>query len=145
SWPIAPRVSAHPFLASQARTRPHASPQPDAHADPRPSRPARRRAARDAPLAARGPNHGPAHSAALLARRRRCLWPPVASRAPPGTDTLRAPPLHWYKGASDEGGSPGRLVRVGLLLLHRLVGLGAHPDAGMRNRDHEAFAHPQRA
>src|SRR2546422_11356699 len=84
-------------------------------------------------------------SAALLARRRRCLWPPVASRAPPGTDTLRAPPLHWYKGASDEGGSPGRLVRVGLLLLHRLVGLGAHPDAGMRNRDHETFAHPQRA
>src|SRR6266516_3559487 len=135
-----PPRGSRPFGASPARARPLAAPR-----DPRPARPARPPTTRDARPAARGPNHGPAHSAALAARRRRCLWPPAASRAPPGTDTLRAPPLHWYKGTSDEGGSPGSLVRVGLLLLHRLVGLGAHPHAGMRNRDHEAFAHPQRA
>src|SRR5205823_6178000 len=122
-WPMPPRRGSRPFGASPARARPLAAPHPDAPADPRPARPARRRAARAARLAARAPNHGPAHSAALLALRRRCLWPPVASRAPPGTGTPRALPLHWYRGTSDEGGSPGRLVRVGLLL-HRLMGLG---------------------
>src|SRR5881628_1590428 len=113
-----PPHGSRPFGASPARARPLAAPHPGAPRDPRPARPA-----------ARGPNHGPAHSAALLARRRRCLWPPAASRAPPGTDTPRAPPLHWNRGTSDErdaplavaGGSPGRLVRVGLLL-HRLMG-----------------------
>src|SRR6266567_223944 len=140
-----PPRGSRPFGASPARARPLAAPHPGAPRDPRPARPARPPTGRDARPAARGPNRGPAHSAALAARPRRCLWPPVASRAPPGTDTLRAPPLHWNRGTSDDGGSPGSLVRVGLLLLHRLVGLGAHPHAGMRNGDHEAFAHPERA
>src|SRR2546425_4953973 len=88
-----------------------------------------------------------------------CALPisPGASRASCGADTLRAPRLDSYTGTSDgrdatasapqglavAGRSPGGLVRIGLLL-HRLVRLGAHPDAGMRNRDHEAVAHPQR-
>src|SRR2546422_9988042 len=92
-------------------------------------------------------------SAALLARRRRCLWPPVASRAPPGTDTLRAPPLHWYSGASDEsdaplamaGGSPRSLVRVAPLLLHRLLGPGPPPGARGREGEHRDLPAPPAA
>src|SRR2546426_257537 len=101
------------------------------------------------PPGAGGPTRGRACPGGPAPRGRRCPGPPGVPRASSGTDTPQAPPLGSNTRASDgrdatAGRSPGGLVRIGLLLLHRLVGLGAHPDAGMRNRDHEAVAHPQR-
>src|SRR6185437_6653192 len=146
-WPTPPPPGSRPSGASPARAPPPAVPRPVAPADPRPAHPARRSAARGAPRAAPGPNRGPTHCAAATGRRR-CPWPLGASRASTGRDTPRARLPDPHTGASDGRDatgrrSPGRLVRIGLLL-HRLVGLRAHPDAGMRNRDHEAVAHPQR-
>src|SRR3989454_947371 len=106
-------------------------------------------AAGGAPPAARGPKRGPACPGVRAARGGRCPWPPGVPGASSGPDTPQAPPLGSNTRASDgrdatAARSPGGLVRIGLLLLHRLVGPGAHPDAGVRNRGHEAVAHPPR-
>src|SRR5207249_3482580 len=157
-WRMPPPLGWRPFGASPARARPLAAPRPVAPAGPRPAHPARPAAGRDARPAAPASNRGPTRPARPTARRQRCLWPPEASRESTGTHTPRALPRAWHPGSGEGRGahtcerpalgraarSPGGLVRIGLLLLHRLVGLAADPDAGVWNGDHEAVAHPQR-
>src|SRR5207248_8338228 len=149
--PTPPRHGSRRSGASPWPALPPGAPRRAAPAAPRAARRARAAAAPAVPRAAPVPYR--ARSAAPEAPPRPCLSPPAARRRasaprrPPGLTRARtkkkpaaAGPA---SGSSATASSPGRLLRI-RLLLHRLVGLRADPYAGMGNRDHEPFGHAQR-